>query len=150
LWAKLVGIGAVWRVDRLLKPHRKILVEVCHFRTLLAYDVGSDIVGLLLGEHRGTKCRADRHVVHGVSGSVQKPAHSGAAIEAVRAPKGRELISGPGRGALSEPVHTMAGGACPNKNLRAMTAVGGAPRLFNLQGTSTHKLGAVGNQENQS
>src|SRR6516165_12700241 len=60
LWAKLVGIGAVWRVDRLLEPHRKILVEVCHFRALLAYDVRSDIVGLLLSEHRSTKVRAYR------------------------------------------------------------------------------------------
>src|SRR5215471_17706659 len=39
LWAKLVGIGAVRRVDRLLEPHRKILVEVCHLRALLAYEV---------------------------------------------------------------------------------------------------------------
>src|SRR6516162_1300950 len=143
LWAKLVGIGAVWSVDRLLKPHRKILVEVCHFRALLSYDVGGDIVGFLLGEHRGAKCRADRHVVHGISGSGQKPAHSGAAIEAVRAPKGRKVISRPGRGALSEPVH-MAGGACLGKNLRAMTAVGGARRLLNPQGAGTHELGAVG------
>src|SRR5215813_7148423 len=92
LWAKLVGIGAVWRVDRLLEPHRKILLKVCHHRALLAYEIGSDIVSLLVGEHRGTKCRADRHVVHGIGGSSQKPAHSGAAIEAVRAPKGWELM----------------------------------------------------------
>src|SRR6516162_2763391 len=109
LWAKLVSIGAIWSVDRLLEPHRKILVEVRHFRALLAYEVGSNIVGLLLGEHRGTEDRADRHIVHGISGSGQKPAHSSAAIEAVRAPKGWELISRPGRSALSEPIHTVAG-----------------------------------------
>src|SRR6516225_8595169 len=143
LWAKLVGIGAVWSVDRLLKPHRKILVEACHFRALLTYDVGSDIVGLLLREHRGPECRADRHVVHGISGSGQKPAHSGAVIEAVRTPKGWKLISRPSRSALSEPVHTVAGGAYLGKNLRATTAVGGARRLLNLQGATTHKLGAV-------
>src|SRR6516165_11296342 len=144
LWAKLVGIGAVWRVDRLLEPHRKILVEVCHFWALLTYEVGGDIVGLFLDEHRGIKCRADRHVVHGISGSGQKPAHSSAAIEAVRAPKRWELISRPGRGALSDPVDTVAGSACLGKNLRTMTAVGGARRLFDLQGPSTHELGAVG------
>src|SRR6516165_11835720 len=144
LWAKLVGIGTVWSVDRLLKPHRKILVEVRHFRALLAYEVGSDIVGLLLGEHRGTKGRADLHIVHGISGSGQKPAHSSAAIEAVRAPKRWELISRPGRSALSEPVHTVAGGACLGKHLGAMTAVGGARGLLDLQGSGTHELGAVG------
>src|SRR6516162_5379680 len=144
LRAKLVGIGAVWSVDRFLKPHRKILVEACHFRALLTYDVGGDIVGLLLGEHRGAKCRADPHVVHGISGSGQKPAHSGAVIEAVRAPKGWVLIPRPGRGALSEPVHAVAGGADLGKNLRAMTAVGDARRLLDLQGATTHELGAVG------
>src|SRR6516225_1830254 len=144
LWAKLVGRGAVWSVDRLLEPHRKILVEVCHFRALLAYEVGSDIVGLLLGEHRGAKGRADRHIVHGISGSGQKPAHSSAAIEAVRAPKRWELISRPGGSALSESVHSVAGGACLGKHLRAMTAVGGAGRLFDLQGASTQELGTVG------
>src|SRR6516165_6862296 len=149
LWAKLVGIGAVWSVDRLLKPHRKILVEVCHFRALLSYDVGGDIVGLLLGEHRGTKCRADRHVVHGISGSGQKPAHSGAVIEAVRAPKGAETISRPGRGVLSEPVRTVAGCGSLGKNLGAMTAIGGARRLFDLQGASTHERGTVGDSGRQ-
>src|SRR6516162_7031705 len=144
LRAKLVGIGAVWSVDRFLKPHRKILVEACHFRALLSYDVGGDIVGFLLGEHRGTKCRADRHVVHGISGSGQKRAHSGAVIEDVRAPKGAETISRPGRGVLSEPVRTVAGCVSLGKNLGAMTAIGGARRLFDLQGPSTHELGAVG------
>ena len=34
--------------------------------------------------------------------------------------------------------------ACLGKHLRAMTAVGGAGRLFDLQGASTQELGTVG------
>src|SRR6516225_5694130 len=82
----------VGSVNRFLEPDGKILFEVRHCWSLLTDDVSSDIVGIVVREHGSVESSADRHVVHGIGGSGQKPAHSGTVVVAVGAPERRELI----------------------------------------------------------
>ena len=52
----------------------------------------------------GVERGPDRHVVHGVGGSGQQPAHSGAVVVAVGTPERRKLIAGAILGALSQSI----------------------------------------------
>src|SRR6516164_2774315 len=149
LKAETVDVGAVGSVDRLLESDRKILVEICLLWPLLADDVGRDIIGLLVREHRGVERGADVHVVHRISRGGQKPAHSGAVVVAVGTPERRELISGAGLGALPQTIRAVACGAYLRKNLRAATGIGSARRLFDPQRASALKFRAVGNAGRQ-
>src|SRR6516164_11850394 len=149
LQAETVDVGAVRSVDRLLESDRKILVEVCLLWPLLADDVGRDIIGLLVSEHRGVERGADGHVVHCISCGGQKPAHSGAVVVAVGTPERRELISRAGLGALPQAIRAVACGAYLRKNLRAATGIGSARWLFDPQRASALKSRADGNAGRQ-
>src|SRR6516225_155830 len=104
LHTETVDVWAIWSIDRLLESVREILLEVCFLWPLLADDVGRDIIGPLIGKHRGVKHGADGHVVHRISRDGQKAAHSSAVVVAVGTPKRRELISRAGLGALSQAI----------------------------------------------
>ena len=117
LLTETVDVRAIWSINRLLESDRKILLEVFLLWPLLADDVGRDIIGLLVREHRGVESGADGHVVHRISCGSQKAAHSGAVVIAVGTPKRRELISRAGLGALSQAIRAMACGAYLRKKL---------------------------------
>src|SRR6516164_7017582 len=149
LLTETVDVRAIWSIDRLLESDRKILLEVCLLWPLLAYDVGCDIIGLLVREHRGVKSGADGHVVHRISRGSQKAAHSGAVVVAVGTPERRKLISRAGLGALPQAIRAMACGAYLRKNLRAATGIGSACWLFDPQRASALKFRADGNAGRQ-
>jgi hypothetical protein len=52
---KAVRKRTLWSVDRLLESDWKIVIQVCHLWSLPAYDVGSDIVGVLVREYGASK-----------------------------------------------------------------------------------------------
>ncbi len=105
---RITSYWAVWSIDRLLEPDRKILIEVCLLRPLLADEVARDIICVFVREHRGVEHGANGHVVHCISCGGQKAAHSGADVVAVGTPERWELIPRADLGGCpspSEPWH---------------------------------------------
>src|SRR6202035_6068149 len=82
--------------------------------------------------------------MHGVGGSRQKAAHSGAVVETVGTPERRKLIARPILRALTETIRTVACRAGLGIDLRAMAGIGVARRFFDLQRAGADQLRAVG------